>query len=1027
MSIWHYDFESTSACDIRLGSYRYGCDPTTRILIAAIADETGEPVAWRIDEPEGEESKKAVALMDKAIEAKDLIYAHNAQFELAMTEYRLREDLGHKAIPSLDQWRCTAAMCRRAAIPESLGKAADFLKLPVQKDGRGKSLIAIFSDQTKEVTLTPPKGMKDPETTKNGAIGRKPKNVRSKSPILDPVILWDWEVKVDGTLMTVRAAWELFIEYCKQDVRTERELHKKLARFELKGDELASFQWDMRMNHRGVPVNVSALKHAQKLVEEYQERHEARILTMCGCGSGQRARLLAWLRERGYTEDNLQAETVERVLKNPKGLREKVVKVLKYRSLLSFAAIKKIPTMIAAACPDGRVRGTTLWHGARTGRATGRIIQPQNMKKATISDSALAYAMICDHEPLSEFEALWESPLEVIASCCRHFMQRPEGMMLDADYEAVEARITPWLAGDEAKLQSLLDGVDPYKAIASQIFKVPYEEVNKLQRTIAKPVELGCCIAEGQEVLTPRGNVRIEDISLDDLVWDGVEWVSHEGLIYQGIREVITYQGLTATPDHEVYTEELSGKIPFRQAIREKLRLRDGGARGSSFRAVPTAFKEDPAGERTSESQGSMSMRDDTVELSGRPKEGVCHPMSLMQVNRVKETLSAVVGSKVLCCEAQMPESQKSPVQRLWAAWNRVQIRFGVRGIPMDDGELRSPEGEGGGPHKQLRTLRTGESEVVHQVGAVVEQSKDEVAQGVRISTERVTLLQGHHGAKTSGRMESDPDSECGQTCDRPKNQELANHSIKVRVYDLLNAGPRHRFTVSGKLVSNCFGVGGKGLQQALANPPYNIQRTLKECKDYVSVYRKNHSATVDAWAEIEAAAKHAIRTGEVRTACDGKLAFAKIQTAGIPYLVMRLPSGRRLYYPNPEIKAVKKLYDEEEMKEEPWKREKGHYWIDSISFYGKTEQVWCHIHTWGSRLFENAVQATGVDLLNYGCLQAEKEGYEIIMIVHDQALAEDKGKPLDGYAEALCRKQPWAETFPLAAKTDLVPFYLKD
>ena len=61
------------------------------------------------------------------------------------------------------------------------------------------------------------------------------------------------------------------------------------------------------------------------------------------------------------------------------------------------------------------------------------------------------------------------------------------------------------------------------------------------------------CIAEGELVLTDKGLVPIQEITVDHLVWDGVEWVRHEGLVYQGEKDVITYDGLTATPDHEVW------------------------------------------------------------------------------------------------------------------------------------------------------------------------------------------------------------------------------------------------------------------------------------------------------------------------------------------------------------------------------------------------------------------------------------------------------------------------------------------
>ena len=55
------------------------------------------------------------------------------------------------------------------------------------------------------------------------------------------------------------------------------------------------------------------------------------------------------------------------------------------------------------------------------------------------------------------------------------------------------------------------------------------------------------CVAHGERVLTDQGLVPIQDVTRDMKVWDGEEWVRHDGVIYQGKREVIEYAGLRAT------------------------------------------------------------------------------------------------------------------------------------------------------------------------------------------------------------------------------------------------------------------------------------------------------------------------------------------------------------------------------------------------------------------------------------------------------------------------------------------------
>lgn len=64
------------------------------------------------------------------------------------------------------------------------------------------------------------------------------------------------------------------------------------------------------------------------------------------------------------------------------------------------------------------------------------------------------------------------------------------------------------------------------------------------------------CLAEGTQVLTDRGWIEIQNVTTKDALWDGEQWVSHEGLINKGIQEVISIDGALMTPDHKVLTKE---------------------------------------------------------------------------------------------------------------------------------------------------------------------------------------------------------------------------------------------------------------------------------------------------------------------------------------------------------------------------------------------------------------------------------------------------------------------------------------
>ena len=63
------------------------------------------------------------------------------------------------------------------------------------------------------------------------------------------------------------------------------------------------------------------------------------------------------------------------------------------------------------------------------------------------------------------------------------------------------------------------------------------------------------CIAKGTLVVTDHGVIPIEAISSKMLIWDGEEFVHHDGLICQGERRTISVNGIHMTPEHRILTE----------------------------------------------------------------------------------------------------------------------------------------------------------------------------------------------------------------------------------------------------------------------------------------------------------------------------------------------------------------------------------------------------------------------------------------------------------------------------------------
>lgn len=127
----------------------------------------------------------------------------------------------------------------------------------------------------------------------------------------------------------------------------------------------------------------------------------------------------------------------------------------------------------------------------------------------------------------------------------------PEGYTLVAcDSSQIEARTLAWFAGQTDLIKAFANGEDIYSKFASSVYGKP---INKHEHPEERHVGK-TCLAADTEVLTNHGWKRIMDVTTADLLWDGEEWVKHNGVIEQGTKSTLSFCGITATPDHLCWT-----------------------------------------------------------------------------------------------------------------------------------------------------------------------------------------------------------------------------------------------------------------------------------------------------------------------------------------------------------------------------------------------------------------------------------------------------------------------------------------
>ena len=178
-------------------------------------------------------------------------------------------------------------------------------------------------------------------------------------------------------------------------------------------------------------------------------------------------------------------------------------------------------------------------------------------------------------------------------------------------------------------------------------------------------------------------------------------------------------------------------------------------------------------------------------------------------------------------------------------------------------------------------------------------------------------------------------------------------------------------------------------------------------CELVKLAWRDKHPAIVQWWKDLEAAAVGAVESpGEVFRA--GPVAYRV--HAG--HLWCRLPSGRTLCYPFPELHQVK----------QPWKDRSGNPVYRTALTYEATDQ---RTKKWGRKSFygglgaENVTQAHARDVMAAAMLRVEGAGYPIVLTVHDEILSERAAGAgsLHEFEQLMAEAPPFTAGMPIAVE----------
>lgn len=469
-----YSGESLADC----GVHRYAEHPDFRILLLAYAFDDAQVTV--IDLASGVSLPAPVrrALTDPQI----VKVAHNATFERAC----IGRMLGQVLDPS--QWECTMVQCARCGLPLSLGEAAKVLGLDAQKMTEGKALIKKF--------CTP--------HACGGSLFENDSRIRPES---------------------APDEWATFKEYCRMDVEVERELDKALAWLKPTEDERALYALDQTINDRGVAVDLQLVDHAVRMDVVYKARLNTEAQTITGLANPNSAQQLrTWIGER----TGLQLDTLRKGdLPDIKAQTDDadVHRILQIRAEMAKTSCKKYEAMQATVCRDGRVRGLLQFHGTRTGRWAGRLVQMQNLPQNHLDDLSLARQILKDGD-LDTMELCYGNVPDTLSQLIRTAFVAPEGKTFAVcDFSAIEARVLAWLAGEDWVLEVFHGHGKIYEATAAQMYGCDVSEITKTdpRRQKGKIAVLALGYGGGVGALAAMGGERM-GLSQEDMAGIVRDW-----------------------------------------------------------------------------------------------------------------------------------------------------------------------------------------------------------------------------------------------------------------------------------------------------------------------------------------------------------------------------------------------------------------------------------------------------------------------------------------------------------------------
>lgn len=1076
------DFETRSPVDIKTcGAYAYAAHPDTEVMMLAVRICGQEARVWVapayrhfLDTELSDDELQDI------INNCEEIAAHNAPFERAIWKFKM-EPLWFKPLP-LEKIRCTMSQALMCNLPRKLEQAVKvWRKDAPQKDNEGHKLMMKMSKPRKfrkaELSAFP-----DPEKAKATqeyvyavlSKGGIPTIKNYHQYIVYPCDEPMFKRYVEYCRQDVVAEEVLFTEL---PPIPEREL--KVWRLDQtindRGVGIDRFHavkiMDMVNKVEDILTEeaseitygaVSTMKSSKAIIEWLQSRG-------VDTDSASKQAISDLLERPDLPSD------VRRFLE----IRQTIAmsSTAKYQTMLCTSCYdgRAHGTMIYHGASTGRFSGALIQPQNLTRPSTNNMNIPEGSKPLDNYDISEMDVRLAASGNIDLIQQYWKDPKVLASDCLRAMIRASEGrVFMCADYSGIEARALAYLAGEEYVLQGFRDGLDPYKVAATTIYGVKYENVDKKQRQVGKTATLACFTAD-TKVYTRDGVKNIVDVTKDDYVWDGENWCLTDGAYYQGVKEVVNFLGVESTPDQKwlmgenIWVESDAGKVlleTFMEIFKschcvEKQEIsctQDASLAGENAMCRHGTYcLEEQLSALNADENLELKQSQNTIQWSSLTREDglidytqqladvimkqIQH-MNGMEPEELKYTMNGwkiKIPSLNICVELTIGTTQGMKSTALITTMDTCREMLGVswdetiKETPQEIDLYRMVEelcallifGVSIAPNIEARELLVNylEKESIPKKSSNQCRKESVVNTTKYITSKKFFTVEKNCLSMSFGKnMFRGTRKNLIFKLDSIKDRVLSTSSRtkksdnKENVYDLLNCGDKSRFTISTsygpRIVHNCGYGGGYGAFLRFGADRMGIDE--EEGKKIISSWRDGHPMTVKLWNKlVEASVMAMTNKGEIYSYRGVSFRYHK------RFLLMKLPSGRFLFYFDPKLEDVGMAWSTPE-------RPAFKKLVTAMTLTPEKQFVRRPLNH--LILSENLTQAFCRDLMVNALFNLEEAGYPVVFHVHDEIISEVPigYGDIKEFEEIMCKLPLWAKDLPVKAEGWVGKFYRK-